>query len=347
MNSVRIIFTENDVSLPDGSCIGIIGEHNAVQLVITLPESMVTGMSFHTVTVNGAESALVLADHDNIDGAYRSENTVYFPLTASYTDKLYIDLYVTAYKQIGEAVQIIDKTVTVHGLRLLPSAPGNRTVGGLAAEIYQIKDLLYYILNMLNGSDSRERQKPIPGGLVSKVMNISDELDAIRDDLPSAKDISDWNQAAADKHTHENDEVLDSLSERRERLAYNGKIIGIDVVDDLPIDAHDGQIVYLRGVGLVIRSDDESHVQGWEIEGWLPLTYDLLVERADKLLSLPDRCMTKDYFRRIISTFRMQDGRFQVDTSTGLAYIGEDGHLYVDTDAAGNITENNRLEVLV
>ena len=143
MTNYRIIFTENDVSLPDGACVGIMGEHNAVQLVITLPQSMVTGMSFHTVTINGVESALILADHANMDGAYRAENTVYFPLTASYTNKQYIDLYVTAYRQIDDEVPIIDKTVTARGLRFLPSKSNRGADGSLAAEIYQLKQKIY------------------------------------------------------------------------------------------------------------------------------------------------------------------------------------------------------------
>ena len=115
MTDVRIIFGgEVPISLPDGICLGVQGEHNAARLVITLPQCMVEGMDFHIVTIGGVMSAYV-TEEPNADGAYRDGNVIYFPLTALYTAKRFTDLSVTAYKQIGDAVQIVDKTPTVYG----------------------------------------------------------------------------------------------------------------------------------------------------------------------------------------------------------------------------------------
>ena len=140
MTNYRIIFTENDVSLPDDSSIGIVGEHNAGQLVLTLPDSMVEGMTYHTVTLGGVESALIVSEHESTDGAYRVGNVIYFPLSSAWTQKPIVDLYVTAYKQVGQAVQIVDKTPNVYGLRFSPSGTAADVVpGGLAAEVYALE----------------------------------------------------------------------------------------------------------------------------------------------------------------------------------------------------------------
>ena len=140
MTNYRIIFTENDVSLPDGACVGIMGEHNAVQLAVTLPDSMVDSMTYHTVTLGGVESALIVDTHESTDGAYRVGNVIYFPLSSAWTQKPIVDLYVTAYKQVGQNEQIVDKTPNVYGLRFSPSGTAADVVaGGLAAEEYALE----------------------------------------------------------------------------------------------------------------------------------------------------------------------------------------------------------------
>ena len=140
MNNCRIVFTENDVSLPDGVSLGQQGEHNAVQLVITLPDSMIGGITYHTVTLGGAESALIVDTHESADGAYRVGNVLYFPLSAAWTQKQIADLYVTAYRQAGSAVQLVDKTPTVYGLHFSPSGTAaDVQPGGIAAKVYKLE----------------------------------------------------------------------------------------------------------------------------------------------------------------------------------------------------------------
>lgn len=139
MTDFRIIFTETDISLPDGANCGVQGEHNAVQLVITLPQSMIEDITYHTVTIGGVESALIVDTHESADGAYRVGNVLYFPLTAAWTQQTIVDLYVTAYRQVGSAVQLVDKTPTVYGLRFSPSGtPDEVQPGGLVGQIYDL-----------------------------------------------------------------------------------------------------------------------------------------------------------------------------------------------------------------
>ncbi|MBR2645293.1 MAG: hypothetical protein IKD54_08410 [Clostridia bacterium] len=135
MKDFRIIFNGTDpVALPDGICLGVIGEHNAVQLVITLPDSMIVNMDYHTVTIGGIESARIVSTSENVDGAFRVDNVIYQPLTATYTTQRIVDVSVTAYRQVGDSVLAVDKTQTVYGLRF-DAGQKIQMIGGLAAEV--------------------------------------------------------------------------------------------------------------------------------------------------------------------------------------------------------------------
>lgn len=178
MKDFRIIFNGiKPISLPDGLCLGSVGEHNAVQLVITLPESMLTGITFYTITVGGIESAQIVSGSQNVDGAYLLDGVIYQPLTAAYTTQRITDLTVTAYaREDGETV-VVDKTPTVCGLMFIEGHPA-----------------------------------PVPGGIVSEVAKLAEEVAAMEDDIPTSEEIAAWNEAAADKHTHENKTVLDDIT---------------------------------------------------------------------------------------------------------------------------------------
>ncbi len=135
MKDFRILFDGADpVSLPDGICLGVVGEHNAVQLVITLPDSMIVNMDYHTVTIGGIESARIVSTTENVDGAFRVGNVIYQPLTATYTTQRIVDVSVTAYRQAGDSVLAVDKTPTVYGLRF-DAGQKIQMIGGLAAEV--------------------------------------------------------------------------------------------------------------------------------------------------------------------------------------------------------------------
>ena len=210
MKDFRIIYDGTDpVSLPDGTDLGVIGEHNAVKLVISLPASMVDGMTYHVVTVGGVDSAFIVDTEPNVDGAFRVENVIYMPLVAAFTHNRIADVTVTAYKQTGDVVQVVDKTPTAYGLTFSEGQP-----------------------------------QEIVGGLVAEVKALENEVDAIRDDLPTSEEIERWNHVAVDAYTHTDDPVLGKLSETESGLLmYDGKMIGVDVVDtpnDLDADAKDG-----------------------------------------------------------------------------------------------------------
>lgn len=192
MKDFNVLFSDTAApQLPNGVCLGSVGEHNAVQLVIALPESMLTGITFYTITVGGIESAQIVSGSQNVDGAYLLDGVIYQPLTAAYTTQRITDMTVTAYaRENGETV-VVDKTPTVYGLMFIEgnSAP---VPGGIVSEVAELSE---------NVSD-----------LKNDVSDLSGEVEAIRDDIPTAEEVAAWNEAAADKHTHANKATLDEIT---------------------------------------------------------------------------------------------------------------------------------------
>lgn len=184
MKDFNIIFTPDlPPLLPDGTCLGTVGEHNAVQLVMTLPAEMVDGMTCHTVTIGGVESARIKENQQSVDGAFRVGRMIFFPLSSTYTTQRITDLTVTAYRLDGGQMVVVDKTPTIYGLTFDDGSPA-----------------------------------PVPGGIVSELVlvgqrvdDLDDEVQALADDVPTSEEIEAWNEAAAERHTHANKDVLDSV----------------------------------------------------------------------------------------------------------------------------------------
>lgn len=151
MTNIRINFTESGVSLPDGSNCGVQGEHNAVQLVIALPVSMIDGCDYHAILFADNSGNIIPSDviqtDVNADGAYRDGKTIYQPLTAAYTANKTAEIYVVGYKQDGDHITVVDRTKPVN-LWFTP-------VPGFSKPTY-------------------------PSGLETNVKGLMDEFDAIR-----------------------------------------------------------------------------------------------------------------------------------------------------------------------
>lgn len=120
MNDIRIIFgAPGGVDCPDGTCLGVQGEHNAARLVITLPAGMIEGVTHHVVRYQLADKALSTApitEEPNAEGAYRDGCTLYVPLTKDVTNTLTLSLRVLAMTKLGSADGILDSTEPVQGL---------------------------------------------------------------------------------------------------------------------------------------------------------------------------------------------------------------------------------------
>ena len=185
MKDIRIIFTDKTFCFPDGACLGTVGEHNAVQLQIVLPSDMVEGMDYHTVNIGGVESAIILDSHENVDGAFRSGNTIYQPLTSSYTQNRIVDITVTAYKQNSESPEIVHISPTAQGL-YFSSGNGKSIPGGLVAEVYALRSILNASpINNLTEQDGKLLYNGKPVGsssVLSASINENGELVVTTDD---------------------------------------------------------------------------------------------------------------------------------------------------------------------
>lgn len=162
--TTRIIYGEKTVCFPDGACLGAVGEHNAVQLQIVLPSEMVERMDYHTVNIGGVESAIILDSHENVDGAFRSGNTIYQPLTFAYTQNRIVSVTVTAYKQSDESPEIVNISPTAHGL-YFSSGSGKSVPSGLSAEVYALHQDIEKLKSLVGDS-----------GIMSATINENGEL---------------------------------------------------------------------------------------------------------------------------------------------------------------------------
>lgn len=236
MKDFNIIFTPDlPPLLPDGTYLGTVGEHNAVQLVMTLPAEMVDDMTCHTVTIGGVESARIKENQQSVDGAFRVGRMIFFPLSSTYTTQRITDLTVTAYRLDGGQMVVVDKTPTIYGLTFDDGSPA-----------------------------------PVPGGIVSELVQVAqrvddldDEVQALAEDVPTSEEIEAWNEAAAERHTHLNKEVLDKFSETSGNLLFDGSEVGgiqsVQRPSDLRQDAQDGSVA-------VAVNDDNSNSKGMYVK---------------------------------------------------------------------------------
>ena len=122
MNDIRIIFgASGRVDFPDGTCLGVVGEHNAARLALHIPPSMVDDATQHVVRLQLADKVVVtgkITEEPNAAGAYRDENVIYLPLTQELTVSPTVSLRVLSVTKIGAADAVLDSTEPARGLWL-------------------------------------------------------------------------------------------------------------------------------------------------------------------------------------------------------------------------------------
>lgn len=131
MREIRIDFTAENM-LPDGCDIGLIGEHNATDLVITPPAEMaeceeITSYTAAFVT----EGKIIRSD------LYEKAETITVSLCSQLTQDHTLGVQLEGYD--GEGGLVV-KSKLITGLRLLPSAGGDETdfVSGASGIVSQI-----------------------------------------------------------------------------------------------------------------------------------------------------------------------------------------------------------------
>ena len=127
MRQIYIDLTTDRAPLSAGSFIGYIGEHNATELLISIPQTMVE-KSDYQVLVFQSGPMVFRSGHiteDNTKNTYRDGNTIHSLISKSLTRVTALSLQIECYKEdFNGEVSLVGKTQTVPNLMLKPSPDG-------------------------------------------------------------------------------------------------------------------------------------------------------------------------------------------------------------------------------
>lgn len=143
MTDFRIIFDGDNITLPDGACLGVQGEHLATQLLIQLPSSLLAASDMFAIQFTIDETEVrtpTIYTSPNEYGAFVKDGVIHFPLTRDYTFGQLMCMTVVSVQRIGSAESIVDSTVPVHGLYFLDShgvAPKPEMADHIAEQLYR------------------------------------------------------------------------------------------------------------------------------------------------------------------------------------------------------------------
>jgi hypothetical protein len=127
MRQVYIDLTTDMARLPTGNFIGYLGEHNATELLISIPQNMVDVSDYQILIMQSGPMVFKSKhiDEDKDKSTYRIGNTIHTKLSKSLTSVTTMSLQVECYKEDenGNAT-LIGKTPLVANLVLKPSPNG-------------------------------------------------------------------------------------------------------------------------------------------------------------------------------------------------------------------------------
>lgn len=127
MRQIHIDLTTDKVYPKAGCFIGYIGEHNATELLITIPQTMVTESDYQ-VLVFQSGPMVFRSGHiteDKSKKSYRVGNVIHTVLSKSVTQVTALALQVECYKVENDGeISLIGKTQTTPNLMLKPSPDG-------------------------------------------------------------------------------------------------------------------------------------------------------------------------------------------------------------------------------
>jgi len=127
MRQIYIDLTTDRAPSSAGSFIGYIGEHNATELLISIPQTMVNKSDYQVLVFQSGPMVFRSGriTEDNTKNTYRDGNTIHSLISKSLTRVTALSLQVECYKEDfnGEA-SLVGKTQTVPNLMLKPSPDG-------------------------------------------------------------------------------------------------------------------------------------------------------------------------------------------------------------------------------
>ena len=132
MRQIEIDLTA-EKARPPAQPVGYVGEHNATELLITIPNGMVDASDYQVVVFQSGplifRSRRIYPDSDR-NGAYREGNYIHCLLDRHLTEEQRLGLQVEAYKlgENGEPV-LVGKTAFIPRLTLMASPQGRPGFG--------------------------------------------------------------------------------------------------------------------------------------------------------------------------------------------------------------------------
>lgn len=232
MREIRIVITDTSVSFPDGQELGRVGEHNATQLLIELPAEMVEGIDYHIIKfslLGGAITSDIITEDDSKQ-IYISDGKIYCTLWQQLTASRGLSFTVEAYAVVDDEPVLIAKSPLVKGLRFEQSVDA----GAEADE--QGYSIAVHVANL------DERVEGKVDKVTGKGLSTNDLTDTLK---------TDYDDAVSKAHEHANAIPVSKLTEDADgNPLYGGKPIGgvtvVDYYDDLPDDAAEGELAYVR-----------------------------------------------------------------------------------------------------
>jgi hypothetical protein len=208
-------------SLSYNQTIGVIGEHRATQLQITLPDDMTTDVDYWIAVFKSGTRTIksgIITDELSEDGnAIVTDGILYIKLWRELTLAPCLNLTVSAYKMDG------DKAVLIASMPLIGD--------------------FYFSAANIEG----ETADTDAGGMAVDVATLKTDVDGLAADVTAL---------AEDSHTHANKSTLDKFSSFEGVLpTYNEAIIPQMAIDT---DYGDGNIVVIKATGLLETAENSE-----------------------------------------------------------------------------------------
>ena len=132
MRQVYIDLTSENAHISNGNFVGYIGEHNATELLVSIPQDMVEQSDYQVLVMQSGplvfKSGKIL--EDKTKPTYRVGNTIHTKLSKNLTINTSLSLQVECYKENEEGEKVlIGKTQSVSHLTLKPSPEGTPAFG--------------------------------------------------------------------------------------------------------------------------------------------------------------------------------------------------------------------------
>lgn len=259
---------------------------------------------------------------------------------------------------------------------LVPSITATQTATGYILEIVDQEHpngVQIEIHNGADGSDGADGTNGTNGSDgVSPVISVSEIEGGHRVTIVDAThplgqtfDVMDGSSAEFE-HSHDNMSSLNKISEKSGNLAYNGKIVGIQVTSTIPSynsDLEAGRIIYYTGQSQNPFSSFKDGLMYYDRTngGWLQLTRDEMCVQAhdhsnieslnriserNGILSYRNKSI-HDYMRDLFKAFTAKSTLLYANSDSNFVDVDSNNQLYVDESTAANINDVNYLEVII